>query len=144
MEAEPNWKIDEVWKGHAKKIRTFHLGSHPDINTHTRAKNGLQPLTEEEAVAKELRDEPKPRGGSNPWPLKDRQEPKPKRQPKQRSREGITLQSVCDKLKIEPKEARNALRKSNTPKPDAGWVWQSDKDVPDIAALVKKYAKGKK
>lgn len=53
------------------------------------------------------------------------------------SRDGLTsLADICAELKLDPREARQTLRKSNTPKPDAGWAWP-DKEIPGIKKLLK-------
>ena len=68
-------------------------------------------------------------------------ESKPAREPKlartsapRPSKDGlITIQQIAQELNMEPGEARAILRKSNTPKPDAGWAWPQQ----EVAAIKK-------
>ena len=71
--------------------------------------------------------------------------PKPKRAPKQstkrtpRAKRDDSLISVADvaaQMNITPPQARAALRKSKTPKPDVGWAWAAD-EVDNIKAIIK-------
>lgn len=48
----------------------------------------------------------------------------------------ITIQQLCEELKIEPRDARAALRKAKMQKPDGGWLFTSDQ-VDDIKKLIK-------
>lgn len=52
----------------------------------------------------------------------------------------VSIQDICATLKIEPRIARAALRKLNTPKPDVGWAW-SPAEAKKIEALIKKEIK---
>lgn len=57
--------------------------------------------------------------------------------PPQARPDGLTsLAEICAELGIDPRDARQALRKSNTPKPDWGWAWPA-KDVPAIERVLK-------
>jgi hypothetical protein len=128
---EKEWQHDAVWTEYAERIRSFHIGRHPDVNNSIRAANGLPKASDEEVVAKGVRKEPAE-------PAK-RAAPERKSKP---SHEGVTtLQAICASLKIEPKEARTALRKANVAKPDGGWQWSDAQAVPDIKALVDKLKK---
>jgi hypothetical protein len=51
-------------------------------------------------------------------------------------RVGYTIQQLCEKLKIAPQVARKALRKSNVEKPQAGWVWPTEKEADAVAKHV--------
>jgi hypothetical protein len=130
--AEKEWQHDAVWTEYAERIRSFHIGRHPDVNNPIRAAKGLPPATDEEVVARGK----KPAEGGR---IAREEKKQPKAKP---SREGVTtLQAVCAALKIEPKEARTALRKAAIPKPAGGWQWSDAQAVPDIKALVDKLKK---
>lgn len=54
------------------------------------------------------------------------------------SREGlVTIAKIAKELDMTPREARGILRKTKTPKPDAGWAW-SAKDAKAITKIIKK------
>lgn len=60
---------------------------------------------------------------------------------KRQDREGMTtIQDICASLKVEPRIARGILRKTSTPKPDAGWAW-SAAEAKKIEALIRKEIK---
>ena len=42
---------------------------------------------------------------------------------------GVTIQQLCEELKIKPQDARKALRKTKVQKPDCGWVWALREDA---------------
>lgn len=61
----------------------------------------------------------------------DAPQPKVKREPRP-SKEGlVTIADICAEIKLEPKAARDALRKSELEKPAAGWAFPAA-DVPDV------------
>lgn len=62
--------------------------------------------------------------------------PKPKSKPV-RSGDAITIAQLAEELGILPRDARAILRKSNTPKPDAGWEWEPTQ-AETIRELLKK------
>jgi hypothetical protein len=70
-----------------------------------------------------------------------------KREKKERtprpSKEGmVTIQQICAELKIEPSDARAALRKGKFEKPGAGWSWKpDDPELKKIRDYVKANAK---
>lgn len=63
---------------------------------------------------------------------------KPQREPKKVDKPSglIDLATLLEGTDIDPKEARNALRKTNTPKPEHGWSW-SKKDAPAMLTAIK-------
>lgn len=68
---------------------------------------------------------------------------KPKRQappPREVPKGMITIAQICEEFKIEPRIARGILRKSDTPKPDLGWMWDK-KGADSIKALLRKEIK---
>lgn len=51
--------------------------------------------------------------------------------------DGLTsLAEICAGLNIDPREARQALRKSNTPKPEWGWAWKTKEEVTKITRII--------
>lgn len=55
------------------------------------------------------------------------------------SRDGlISVGQIAEEIGIEPKDARVALRKSKTEKPDAGWAWPKN-EVEKIKQLIMKH-----
>lgn len=70
----------------------------------------------------------------------DKGEPKVKREKVEKvprpSKEGlITIQQICEELKMEPREARSILRKMEVVKPVPGWAWEKIK-VDEIKTLL--------
>lgn len=53
------------------------------------------------------------------------------------ARVGFTIQQLCEKLKIEPSDARKALRKAKVEKPEAGWVWPTEAEAMAVWKSVK-------
>lgn len=49
--------------------------------------------------------------------------PKPARTPKPERTGLVSAIEIAQQMKLEPREVRNALRKSGEAKPDAGWAW---------------------
>jgi hypothetical protein len=139
-DAEEEWELPVPYPEYARKINQYHFGVHPDVSSRARAAQGKPPLSEEEMIAAGLNRNPN---------LIVKPEPEPKRaetkrergQRAPRKREGVTLAEICAPLKIDPHDARAALRSAKTKKPDAGWVWPSAKDAPDIKKLVEKHCK---
>lgn len=73
-------------------------------------------------------------------------EVKPKREKRSQARpalpEGVTtVGDIANALSIEPRAARQALRRSNTPKPALGWCWTSPEDVKAITKIIKENLK---
>lgn len=58
----------------------------------------------------------------------------------------ITVQSLAEEIGIDPRDARAALRKAGTPKPEGGWLGDEAwaKDIRTVLANAKKALKGKK
>ena len=104
---------------------------------------GKQPLEKRQrpATAASEKTEDEPKRTSKKRATADPQQPeRPPKRPRA-SRDGLTdLASIAAELKLEPKTCRVALRKSNTPKPDAGWAWPGN-EVETIKAVILKHAK---
>lgn len=84
-------------------------------------------------------------GGKNKLTEEDTGDPttKEKRTPRapKASKDGLTsIARICADISMDPRDARSILRKSSTPKPDAGWAW-SPAEAKKIAALLTAGAK---
>lgn len=66
--------------------------------------------------------------------------PKKESKPRQDTTGMVSIGEIAAELKIEPREARAALRKSKTEKPDQGWKWFPDQ-VENIKEIIKKNLK---
>ena len=51
-----------------------------------------------------------------------------------------SIQELCDELKVEPRDARAALRKAKIEKPAGGWIFDADQ-LDKIRAIIKKAKK---
>lgn len=57
------------------------------------------------------------------------------------AKDGLTsIATIAEQLDKDPKQCRIALRKSNTPKPDAGWAWPKD-ELESVKAIILKHIK---
>lgn len=136
--AEKKWKLPTQYFDFAQRVFTYHRGSHPDISTRARANANLAPIEEPEMRAKGFRhpNERPPTSRAlapKPAPNKPERTPAPKLKP---AATGIvTLAQLCTALKIDPRQARQGLRKAKTPKPSAGWQWP-DEDAKRISAVI--------
>jgi hypothetical protein len=134
---EKDYKLNIPYSGYARYIHGYHWGSHPDVNQHARAANGLKPLSEEDRI--KMGGTPRPEQPSGA--VTERKRPEQERKPRASKDGMIQLADVCKELGIEPSHARAALRDAKVPKPEGGWVWKSKEDVPDIKKLVDKRRK---
>lgn len=67
--------------------------------------------------------------------------PKPAQPARKPKPEGlVTVASIADELKIDAKQARQALRKAKIDKPEHGWAFTPDQ-VPAITAAIKEHLK---
>lgn len=78
-------------------------------------------------------------------PKREKKEPV-ERKPKMDRSQFITVQSIAEELKIDPRDARAALRKAKVEKPAGGWLGDETwaKGIRDILAKAAKELKGKK
>ena len=127
----------------AENISQYHWGAHPDVHKKT--------LTDEEREALGFRPQ-KIYGDDTERTKKTGKEVAAERMAREVIRKtkaprkaGLTtLAEICTTLKIDPREARAALRDTKTPKPEHGsWAWPTAKDAPDIESIVKKWRKKK-
>lgn len=139
-----NYRLPPPYDQYAMSIMAYHWGSHPQINSRSRDK----PLTHEE------HDKYAPpraqKGTATGSADKPNKSNTPKRTPKERpqktpkSGDGVSIATICAALKIDPKEARGALRKANYPKPGASWEWDKkdeakvSKDIKDAVLKARK------
>ena len=100
---EAKWRLPHPYPQYADAISRFHRGAHPDINSISRAQEGKQRLTETELTALGITPpiERKKRPSERPRP--------PERAKRAHDPDAISLAQLCTKLKIDPKEARQAL-----------------------------------
>lgn len=129
----------------ADNISQYHWGSHPDVHKKTMTDDEREALgfrvqkvysNETEQVKKTGRELAAVKENRD-FAKKDKAEKKPRA-----SKDGLTtLAEICTTLKIDPRDARAALRAAKIDKPDAGWAWANAKAAPDIEAIVKKWRK---
>lgn len=136
---EKKWKLPHPYDQYASSIARYSQGTHTQINSRTRESQGKPPLDDDTLIAlgvkkKQPRDDYREHKRKEPKPVKERKAPK-------RDLSGmIDLAAICKPLKIEPREARQALRKSKAQKPDAGWVWP-EKEKAEVTKMVEKAIK---
>lgn len=157
MESKPDkaYKLPAPYDYYAEQIMRYHWGMHPQINTRAR---GDKPMTEAEhdkyappCRAEELNQKREAQRGKRkikePAVTGRTQAEKPNKSdvPKRaKSADGVSLAAICAALRIDPKEARGALRKVNYPKPGSSWEWdKSDeaKVMKDVKAAIEKARK---
>lgn len=155
MEAkvDKQYKLPAPYDYYAEQIMAYHWGLHPQVNSRTRGSalpeadyEKLKPPSRiresNERQSREKRaDKYKARRTSA---LKPNEASRLKQAKTPKSTDGVSLAQICTSLKIDPKEARAALRKTNYPKPGAGWEWdksQADKISRDVKAAVEKARK---
>lgn len=52
----------------------------------------------------------------------------------------LTIGEIADQLGVHPRDARQVLRKSKTPKPSAGWCWKPE-DAEQVKSLLRRILK---
>lgn len=67
-------------------------------------------------------------------PARVKREPKPEK-PKVDKTGLVSVGDIAAQMKIEPRDARGALRKQNIEKPESGWLWPASK-VEEIKAII--------
>ena len=104
-----------------------------DIDTNPETEIKEKPVKRKKTPARKVRTEegirptPKSKKTKKAAPVSDRQDPN-----------SVTLQSLTEKLSIDPYEARKALRASDIEKPGKQWVWaKGHKDIKKIEKLLK-------
>lgn len=134
-----SFKLPPPYDQYAAEIMAFHWGSHPQINSRSTGKQ----LSDEDRE----KYAPEPRLSKKPVRApKSAAQPKAAvtRTPKPADGDSVSLAAICASLKIDPKEARGALRKASYPKPSNGWQWpkeQKEKVSKDVNAAVMKARK---
>lgn len=106
-------KIKEIWDHeYTSKEEQWELGE-PDASNAARFR----------ANSHELRERsPENDNDSKDKPSREVREKKESK-PKVDKTGLITIQQICDEIKMEPREARGILRKTKTQKPAVGWAW---------------------
>ena len=120
---EKKWRLPVPYPEYAETIARHGQGTHPQLNTRTRESQGKPPLTDAEKKKVGLRVP------SEPTREKAARKEKPERKKKERPAGIISLADICKKLKCDPREARQALRKSKAKKPDIGWAWPQKEEA---------------
>lgn len=137
---EKRWKLPHPYDQYSRAIAYYSQGTHTQINSRTREHNGLRPLDDDTLIKLGVKKEVKRRDDYTEHKRKEPKIAKERKAPKRDLSGMIDLAGICKPLKIEPREARQALRKAKATKPSAGWLWP-EKQKAEVTKMVEKAIK---
>ena len=94
------------------------------------------PQTAERLRSGEVYEPPEPT--THDEPTAPRQSPRKERKPRVSRDDLVGIAQIAEEMSMTSREARSILRKSDLPKPEAGWAWAEGLEVDQVKAVLGK------